>query len=57
MFTGIMMLACVMVFATLWYHLLTHKIELAHIIVVAHIMVLDVNPYCGATLFFMLPTF
>ena len=57
MFTGIMMLACVMVFATLWYHLLTHKIVLAHIIVVAHIMVLDVNPYYGATLFFMLPTF
>ena len=46
-----------MVFATLWYHLLTHKIVLAHIIVVAHIMVLDVNPYYGATLFFMLPTF
>ena len=52
MVTRNMMLACVMVFAALWCYLLTRIMVVAHIIVLTHVMVLAVNPYYGATLFF-----
>ena len=46
-----------MILARVIFYMLTRIMVLAHIIVLTHVMVLAVNPYYGATLFFMLPTF